>query len=221
MTSRFASPESLSSFDEGHWPSLLFRPNPWNRFPPSASYSSVTLRRPLKSIGHYLPGFALILLVTLFYVRGVSASATAVGFTFLLGILSASTIWGLGVSCMMSVAATLAFDYFFSPPVGSLDIADPQDWVALFSFVVAAVLGSSLRARIPGHSRQIAAVWKWNGFTRLASPCWTRETCWRYPRPSRDTLWNRLMPTPRQSSSPVSTRFIAREPASRKSTRCA
>ena len=50
MTTRFASPESLSSFDEGHWPSLLFRPNPWNRFPPSASYSSVTLRRPLKSM---------------------------------------------------------------------------------------------------------------------------------------------------------------------------
>jgi two-component system sensor histidine kinase KdpD len=155
MTSRFASPESLGSFDEGHWRFFLFRPNPWNRLPASASYHSVTLRRALKSIGHCLPGFALILLVTLFYVRGVSASATTVGFTFLLVILSASTIWGLGVSCMMSVAATLAFDYFFLPPVGSLDIADPQDWVALFSFVVTAVLGSSLSAR--AHSRALDA----------------------------------------------------------------
>jgi two-component system sensor histidine kinase KdpD len=56
---------------------------------------------------------------------------------------------------MMSVAATLAFDYFFLPPVGSLDIADPQDWVALFSFVVTAVLGSSLSAR--AHSRALEA----------------------------------------------------------------
>ena len=79
--------------------------------------------------------------------RGVSASATTVGFTFLLMILSASTIWGLGVSYMMSVAATLAFDYFISPPLGSMDIADPQDWAALFSLVVTAVLGSSLSAR--------------------------------------------------------------------------
>jgi K+-sensing histidine kinase KdpD len=155
MTSRFASPESLSSFDEGHWRFFLFRPNPWNRLPASASYHSVTLRRALKSIGHYLPGFALILLGTLFYARGVSASATTVGSTFLLVILSASTIWGLGVSCMMSVAATLAFDYFFSPPVGSLDIADPQDWVALFSFAVTAVLGSSLSAR--AHTRALDA----------------------------------------------------------------
>ena len=79
--------------------------------------------------------------------RGVSASATTAGFTFLLMILSASTIWGLGVSYMMSVAATLAFDYFFSPAVGSLDIADPQECVALFSLVVTAVLNSSLSAR--------------------------------------------------------------------------
>jgi two-component system, OmpR family, sensor histidine kinase KdpD len=156
MTPRFASPESLTSFDEGHWRFFLFRPNPWNRIPTSASYNSVALRRPLKSIGHYVLGFAMVLLVTLFYVRGVAASATTVGFTFLLVILSASTIWGLGVSCMMSVAATLAFDYFFLPPVGSLDIADPQDWVALFSFLITAVLGSSLSAR--AHSRAIEAI---------------------------------------------------------------
>jgi two-component system, OmpR family, sensor histidine kinase KdpD len=155
MTSRFASPESLTSFDEGHWRSFLFRLDPWNRISASTSHNSVALGGPFKSIGSYVLGFALILLVTLFYVRGVAASATTVGFTFLLVILSASTIWGLGVSCMMSVAATLAFDYFFLPPVGSLDIAVPQDWVALFSFVVTAVLGSSLSAR--AHSRAIEA----------------------------------------------------------------
>jgi hypothetical protein len=73
---------------------FLFRPNPWNRFPPSASYDSIALRALLKSISHYLLGFALILLVTLFYVRG--ASAITVGFAYLLVILSASAIWGLG-----------------------------------------------------------------------------------------------------------------------------
>jgi two-component system, OmpR family, sensor histidine kinase KdpD len=56
---------------------------------------------------------------------------------------------------MMSVAATLAFDYFFLPPVGSLHIADPQDWVALFSFAVTAVLGSNLSAR--AHTRALDA----------------------------------------------------------------
>ena len=155
MTSRFTSPESLTAFDEGHGRFFLFRPNPWNRIPASANYNLIALPRPLKLLGHYALGFALTLLVTLFYVRGVAASPTTVGFTFLLVILSASTIWGLGVSCMMSVAATLAFDYFFLPPVGSLDIADPQDWVALLAFLITAVLGSSLSAR--AHGRAIEA----------------------------------------------------------------
>lgn len=55
----------------------------------------------------------------------------------------------------MSVAATLAFDYFFLPPVGSLNIADPQDWVAIFSFLVTAVLGSGLSAH--AHARAVEA----------------------------------------------------------------
>lgn len=147
MTFKFATPGSLTSMDQGQWRFFLFRQNPWNRVSSSTSYTSTVPGRALKTIGGYSGGIALIFLITLFYTLGVTVSTTTVGFTFLLVILSASTIWGLGVSCMMSVAATLAFDYFFLPPVGSLDIADPRDWVALFSFLVTAVLGSSLSAR--------------------------------------------------------------------------
>jgi hypothetical protein len=56
MTSRFASPESLTSFDEGHWRFFPFRANPWNRIPALASYNSAALPRALKSIGHYVLG---------------------------------------------------------------------------------------------------------------------------------------------------------------------
>jgi two-component system sensor histidine kinase KdpD len=97
----------------------------------------------------------MVVLITLFYRNVMAVNMTTVGFTFLVAILSASTIWGLGVSAAMSVAATLAFDYYFLPPVGSLDIADPQDWVALLSFLVTAVLGSGLSAR--AHSRAAEA----------------------------------------------------------------
>jgi two-component system sensor histidine kinase KdpD len=99
----------------------------------------------------YAAGLALILGITFVYSWAMAANATTVGFTFLLAILGASAIWGLGVSCFMSVAATLAYDYFFLPPTHSLDIADPQDWVALSSFLVTAVVGSSLAAR--AHNR--------------------------------------------------------------------
>jgi two-component system, OmpR family, sensor histidine kinase KdpD len=156
VTSKFASLWSLTSLDDRQWRFLSLRQNPWNRAPSLGSYNSVALGPLLRAIGRYACGIALIVLITLVYARGAAVSTTTVGFTFLLVILSASTIWGLGVSCMMSVAATLAFDYFFLPPIGSLDIADPQDWVALFSFVVTAVLGSSLSARAQSRAEEAA-----------------------------------------------------------------
>jgi two-component system sensor histidine kinase KdpD len=100
-------------------------------------------------------GLAIICLITLFYRRALPVNATTAGFTFLMAILIASTVWGFRVATAMSVTATLAFDYFFLPPVGTLNIADPQDWVALFSFLVTAVLGSSLSAH--AHRRAVEA----------------------------------------------------------------
>src|SRR2546425_8062840 len=47
----------------------------------------------------------------------------------------------------MSIAATLAYNYYFLPPIGELTIADPQNWVALFAFLVTAVMARHLFAR--------------------------------------------------------------------------
>jgi len=41
------------------------------------------------------------------------------------------------------VVATIAFNYFFLPPVGTLTIADPQNWVALLAFLVTSITGSA------------------------------------------------------------------------------
>src|SRR5262249_39327165 len=38
----------------------------------------------------------------------------------------------------------LCFNFFFLPPVGTLTIADPQNWVALAAFLVTAVVASKL-----------------------------------------------------------------------------
>jgi two-component system sensor histidine kinase KdpD len=52
------------------------------------------------------------------------------------------------VSVVMSVAAMLAFNYYFLPPIGTFTIADPQNWVALFAFLVTSITGSRLSSRI-------------------------------------------------------------------------
>ena len=41
-----------------------------------------------------------------------------------------------------------SFNYLFLPPVGTLTIADPQNWVALFAFLVTSIMGSQLSSRI-------------------------------------------------------------------------
>jgi two-component system sensor histidine kinase KdpD len=91
-------------------------------------------------------GLALVLLITAIYRHAPAAKETTVGFTFLLAILIVSTVGGLGTSILMSVAATLTFDYFFIPPVNTWDITDSRDWVALAAFLITSVVGSTLSA---------------------------------------------------------------------------
>ena len=47
----------------------------------------------------------------------------------------------------MCIAATAAYDYFFLPPVGTFNIEDPQDWVALVAFLMTALIGTALAAK--------------------------------------------------------------------------
>jgi two-component system sensor histidine kinase KdpD len=99
-------------------------------------------------ISGYVAGLAAVGLITLIYYRQILlVKTTTVVLTFLLAILIASAVWGLGVSVFMSVIAMMCVDYFFLPPVGTFNINDPEDWVALFSFLVTAVIGSELSAR--------------------------------------------------------------------------
>jgi two-component system sensor histidine kinase KdpD len=46
-----------------------------------------------------------------------------------------------------SISGMLFLDYFFLPPIGTLMIADPQNWIALFAYVVTAVIASHLSSR--------------------------------------------------------------------------
>jgi two-component system sensor histidine kinase KdpD len=73
---------------------------------------------------------------------------TTVALSFLLAILAVSAVWGMTVSVLMSLAAILSFNFFFLPPVGTLTVADPQNWVALFAFLVTSTVGSRLSSRI-------------------------------------------------------------------------
>ncbi|HEY3972618.1 MAG TPA: DUF4118 domain-containing protein [Candidatus Sulfotelmatobacter sp.] len=72
---------------------------------------------------------------------------TTVALMFLVTVLLTSAYWGLRYAVVMAVGAASAFNFFFLPPVGTFSIADPQNWVALFAFLVTALVASNLAER--------------------------------------------------------------------------
>src|SRR5258708_40083925 len=87
--------------------------------------------------------------ITVFFRNALPrVNQTTVALSFLLAILAVSAVWGMAVSVLMSVAAILAFNYYFLPPVGTFTVTDPQNWVALFAFLLTSITGSQLSNRI-------------------------------------------------------------------------
>jgi K+-sensing histidine kinase KdpD len=71
---------------------------------------------------------------------------TTAGFAFLILVLVTARLGPLWVAITVAVASTLSFNYFFFPPVGTFAIAEPHNWVSLFAFLIAALVGSNLAA---------------------------------------------------------------------------
>jgi two-component system sensor histidine kinase KdpD len=72
-------------------------------------------------------------------------TATAAMGLLIVVLLVAATA-PLWVAVATSFAAVVAFNFFFLPPVGTLTIADPQNWMALFSLLVVSLVASNLSA---------------------------------------------------------------------------
>ena len=98
-------------------------------------------------LARYAASLAAVVAITILYRHTSRFNTTTIALTFLLAILGASALWGLAVSVFMSLAATLAYNFFFLPPVGTLIISDPQNWVAMLAFLTTSVVGSDLADR--------------------------------------------------------------------------
>ena len=84
-------------------------------------------------------------------------SPTTAALALLLVVLGAATLARLRAAITVSILAMLALNFFFLPPVGRLAIADPQNWIALFAFLVVAVIASNLSAAAQGRAREAIA----------------------------------------------------------------
>ena len=102
---------------------------------------------PILRTARIAASLAAVAAVTAVYVGIVHVNPTTIALTYVIVVLLIATTWGIAESTVASVAAMLCFNFFFLPPVGTLTIADPQNWVALLAFLITAIVASPLSGR--------------------------------------------------------------------------
>lgn len=85
---------------------------------------------------------------------------TIAALSFMLVVLFAAAAGPLSAGVATSLAAVVSFNLFFLPPVGTLHIADPQNWIALSALLVTSIVASQLsaRARALAEERRLAEI---------------------------------------------------------------
>ncbi|MFG1292642.1 DUF4118 domain-containing protein [Xanthobacter versatilis] len=97
----------------------------------------------------YLASLVIVALATLvgFGLQKVLALQN-IALVFLTAVLVSAVRFGLAPALVASGAAMLAFNFFFIPPLYTFTITDPENVVALFFFLVVAIIASNLTARV-------------------------------------------------------------------------
>ena len=89
-----------------------------------------------------------IVLATLMLTRlSADLQVTNIALLYLLVVLLIATTIGRGPAVIASVLAFLGFNYFFVEPLHSFRVTNPQDDLRLLTFLVVAIIGSSLAGR--------------------------------------------------------------------------
>lgn len=123
-------------------------------------------------------GLALLAIAAItFTARLLPVNSATIGFIYLMLILAVATLWGRIEAVVTSLVAVLCYDFFFIPPLGFFTIENPQNWVALFTFLATALVASSLSDRAKkeaeeakGHQRETEQLYALSRAILLTDP---------------------------------------------------
>src|SRR6478735_5975694 len=101
---------------------------------------------PTRNVIMLLGSLATIAAVTGLLRMIPNVSPTTAAVALLLVVLGTATMARLQVALLASVAAMLTLNFFFLPPIGTFTISEPQNWIALFVFLMVAIIASNLSA---------------------------------------------------------------------------
>lgn len=88
---------------------------------------------------------------------GEHINSTTVALSLLLIVLFIATGWGARPAVLASVLGVVCFNFFYLPPVGRLAIDEPDNWVALFAFLITAATAGQLWARAKRQAEEAQA----------------------------------------------------------------
>ncbi|MCL2769594.1 MAG: DUF4118 domain-containing protein [Solirubrobacterales bacterium] len=111
---------------------------------------------PSRRAGVLVAASLVALCTLLIYPLKHLAPVVSLGVLYMLVVLVASIAWGLWLGVGTAVASGLAFNYFHLPPSGTLTFKDGSSWVALITFLIAAVLASSVAEVTRARAREAA-----------------------------------------------------------------
>lgn len=112
----------------------------------------------LATLAALAASFAAIGLLTALYSVWLGVTnPTIVALSFLLVVLIVAAISTRSVAIATSLLAFFCFNYFFLPPVLTWTIADPENWVALFSLLAVSIIASHLSAQARRRAREATA----------------------------------------------------------------
>lgn len=81
-------------------------------------------------------------------------NSTAVALAFLLVVLMTATFFGSRPAFLASILGVLAFNFFFLPPLYTLTISDPQNWIAFGAFLITAIVAGQLSSYARRHAEE-------------------------------------------------------------------
>ena len=107
-----------------------------------------------------------------------------VGLLYLLPVMAAASLFGLRAGLYAGIASSLAYNFFFLPPTGTLTVSNPENVVSIFVLLGVAIVTSQLNGRVraqadlatasartnaalAGFLRRLSGVNDWDEATRM------------------------------------------------------
>jgi K+-sensing histidine kinase KdpD len=107
--------------------------------------------------------------------REIASNLTPIA--YLIPVIFAATRWGIWPATLASVVATAAADFFFTTPLYSFWMDDPQQVIDLLLFLVVALVSSNLASRLRQETetlrRREKEMQQLYDFSRLLAACFT------------------------------------------------